>query len=215
MQRTIYHPGIGEVTLSRTRRSTRISLSVKTNGALRLSFPTWVAQKRALGFLDEKIDWIAETRKKLAEKYPNAAQDQPGKEPQTPEEAAARAAERAAGATAVKQKIEKLRVEAKAVLPEMVARLAAEHAGHGIRYGAVRIKASRSKWGSCTARNDLNLSLFLMELPRYLAEYVVLHELCHTVHHNHSPRFHALLDAVTRGHHRALNKELRSHRPGA
>jgi predicted metal-dependent hydrolase len=129
----------------------------------------------------------------MAEKYPPAA-------PLTDEQKAAE-----------HRKIEVLRAEAKKILPEIVARLAAEN---GFRYGAVRIKATRSKWGSCTAKNDLNLSLFLMTLPRYLAEYVILHELCHTVHHNHSDRFHALLDRVTNGQHRALNRELRAFRPG-
>jgi predicted metal-dependent hydrolase len=47
-----------------------------------------------------------------------------------------------------------------------------------------------------------------------LAEYVVLHELCHTVHRNHSAKFHALLDRVTGGRSKELNRELRRYRPG-
>jgi predicted metal-dependent hydrolase len=54
----------------------------------------------------------------------------------------------------------------------------------------------------------------LATLPEHLAEYVVLHELCHTVHKNHSARFHALLDSVTGGRSKLLNKELRHFRPG-
>jgi predicted metal-dependent hydrolase len=92
----------------------------------------------------------------------------------------------------------------------MVARLAAEH---GFRYGAVRVKATRNRWGSCTVRDDINLSISLAALPAHLAEYVVLHELCHTVHKNHSARFHALLDSVTGGRSRALRKELGRYRP--
>ena len=195
MIKHIIHPDIGEVTLSKTRRATRIALSVRPDGSVRLSFPIWVTQRRAVQFLNEKIDWIAEGRQKMAEKYPTASQMSPATE-----------AEKAAR----KKRIEALRVEAKKHLPEMVARLAVRH---GFRYGAVRIKAMRSKWGSCTARNDINLSLFLVTLPERLAEYIVLHELCHTVHHNHSPKFHALLDSVTEGRHRALNKELCAYRP--
>jgi predicted metal-dependent hydrolase len=159
---------------------------------VRLSFPVWVTQKQALRFLDEKSEWIAENRRKMAEKYPQ-------KEP--PNEAAK--AEQ-------KKQIEILRAEAKRRLPEMVEKLAKEH---NFSYGAVRVKAIRSKWGSCTARNDINLSLFLVQLPDYLTEYVVLHELCHTVHHNHSPKFHALLDIVSGGRSKEFNRELRSYRP--
>ncbi|MDR2894052.1 MAG: M48 family metallopeptidase, partial [Alistipes sp.] len=69
MQKTITYPGIGEVTLSQTHRSTRITLSVRPGGDIRLSFPHWVTQRRALRFLDEKVEWIAATRQKVAEKY--------------------------------------------------------------------------------------------------------------------------------------------------
>ncbi len=187
MQKTVTYPPIGEITLSSTRRSTRITLSVRPNGSVRLSFPIWVTQKRALKFLSEKIDWIATARRKMAERYSDF---QRFSDVDTAREA--------------------LRAEAKAKLPPMVARLAAEH---GFRCGAVRIKSTRSRWGSCTVRGDINLSLSLVTLPEHLAEYIVLHELCHTVHRNHSPRFHDLLDRVTGGHSKALNKELRKYRP--
>ena len=77
---------------------------------------------------------------------------------------------------------------------------------------SVTIRATRSKWGSCNGRNDLSLSLYLMTLPEHLRDFVILHELCHTVHHDHSPRFHALLDRLVGGKEKLLNKELRSYR---
>ena len=102
--------------------------------------------------------------------------------------------------------IEALRREAKRVLPAMVERLAQQH---GFRYGRVTIRATRSKWGCCTSQNNLSLSLFLMTLPTHLQEFVVLHELCHTVHHNHSAEFHALLNKVTGGREAELNRQLK------
>jgi ribosomal protein S18 acetylase RimI-like enzyme len=89
----------------------------------------------------------------------------------------------------------------------MVERLAREN---GFSYGRVTIRATRSKWGCCTSQNNLSLSLFLMTLPTHLQEFVVLHELCHTVHHNHSAKFHALLDRVTGGREKELNRQLKS-----
>lgn len=105
---------------------------------------------------------------------------------------------------------EALRAEAAAFLPERLSTLAARH---GLRYGQIRIKAMRSKWGSCTARGDINLSLYLMMLPDELIDFVLLHELCHTVHHNHSAQFHALLDRLCEGNEKALSKQLHNFRP--
>lgn len=188
MQKTITYSPIGEVTLSKTRRSTRITLTVKPGGTVRLSYPMWVTQRRVLKFLDEKREWIAAARDKMSRKYPVID----------------------AGVELDKQTVEALRAEAKVELPRMVARLAAEH---GFRHGAVRVKATKSRWGSCTVRNDINLSISLVVLPEHLAEYIVLHELCHTVHKNHSARFHALLDHVADGQSKALNGELKKYRP--
>jgi predicted metal-dependent hydrolase len=50
-----------------------------------------------------------------------------------------------------------------------------------------------------------------MQVPEHLQDYVILHELCHTVHHNHSVQFWALMDEVTDGKAHALRKELRKY----
>ncbi len=50
-----------------------------------------------------------------------------------------------------------------------------------------------------------------MKLPDRLIDYILIHELCHTLHRNHGPAFHALLDRMTEGKHRLLQKELRDY----
>lgn len=112
------------------------------------------------------------------------------------------------GAPLTKEQIEQLRTQAKQILPQRVEELAKEH---GLRYGKVTIRATRSKWGSCTAKGNLSLSLYLMTLPEHLRDYILLHELAHTVHHNHSPRFHALVDTLTKGREKELARELRDY----
>ncbi|MCM1150715.1 MAG: M48 family metallopeptidase, partial [Alistipes sp.] len=104
-------------------------------------------------------------------------------------------------------RIEELRRAAKNDLPARIERLSQQT---GLRYGKLTIRAARTKWGSCSGRNAISLSLFLMTLPEHLRDYVILHELCHTVHHDHSPRFHALVDRLTGGHEKALARELRA-----
>ena len=100
-----------------------------------------------------------------------------------------------------------LRQAAKKELPPMIIRLAAEH---GIKFNGVKIQSSQTRWGSCSRVNSINLSLYLLLLPRHLIEYVILHELCHTVEHNHSERFWALLRRVAPDSDR-LRKELSGH----
>lgn len=148
---------------------------------MRLSYPRLVSTAKALRFLEEKVDWVLQMREKVAERAMQGTDYSP-------------------------VEIEALRREAKRVLPDMVERLAREN---GFTYGRVTIRATRSKWGCCTSQNNLSLSLFLMTLPIHLQEFVVLHELCHTLHHNHSAEFHALLNRVTGGREKELNRQLK------
>ena len=67
MQKSLLHPTLGEITLSSTRRSTRISLSVRPTGKVRLSYPLYVSERRALEFLEQKIDWVLAARRRYAE----------------------------------------------------------------------------------------------------------------------------------------------------
>ena len=181
------HSRLGEVTLSQTLRARRVSISVRVTGCVRLSFPHGVSQKRALVFLEQKVDWILAARERLARR--RAALPAP----LAPAEA--------------KLRTEELRRVAKADLPPRIERIASLT---GLQYAKVTIRASRTKWGSCSGQNHISLSLFLMTLPEHLRDYVIIHELCHTVHHNHSPRFHALVDRLVGGNEKALNRELRA-----
>ena len=177
------HPVLGAVTLAQRRCNRRISLSVRPDGRILLSYPLGVSRKRALEFLESKVEWVMLAQRKLAERREDRRKF-------TDEEIAA------------------MRKQAKEVLPPMVERLAARF---GFRYGRVTIRATRSKWGSCSPDNNISLSLFLMALPEHLQEYVIIHELCHTVHHNHSARFHALADRCMGGREKELRRELRGY----
>jgi predicted metal-dependent hydrolase len=135
-----------------------------------------------MAFLESKAEWVKSSLKKYSEQNNSPA--------------------------LTKEQIEQLRAEAKSTLPPRVAELAA---AHSFKYGRVTIRAARSKWGSCTARGDISLSLFLMTLPEHLRDYVILHELCHTVHHNHSNEFHALVNSLCGGREKELAAELRQY----
>jgi Predicted metal-dependent hydrolase len=97
-------------------------------------------------------------------------------------------------------------LEAKELLPVRVAQLAS---GCGFTFGNVAVKKIKSRWGSCSHQNNINLSVYLMQLPDYLVDYVILHELCHTVEKNHGPKFWALLDKHTGAKAKLLAKEMK------
>ena len=64
----------------------------------------------------------------------------------------------------------------------------------GFRYNSYRIKAQRTRWGSCSSKGNINLNYKLALMPEHWARYTVVHELCHTVELNHSKRFWALVE---------------------
>lgn len=97
---------------------------------------------------------------------------------------------------------------AKEILPPRLKRLADEK---GFRYSRCTVRNVHSRWGSCNAKGNISLSIYLALLPDELIDYVLLHELCHTVEMNHSERFWALMDRVVAP---AKAKELRKRLKG-
>lgn len=101
-----------------------------------------------------------------------------------------------------------LKKQALEILPTTLDRLAKIH---GFSYNGVTIRKSKTRWGSCSSKANINLSFYMMLLPQHLIEYVLLHELCHTVEMNHSPAFWRLLDQHTKGNAKTLRKKLRQY----
>ena len=79
-----------------------------------------------------------------------------------------------------------------------------------LRYSRVGVRAQRSKWGSCSMRGSITLNMWLMCAPPAVSDYVLMHELAHTRHLDHSPRFWRLVEQYCPDRH-AHKEWLREH----
>ena len=179
----VEHKILGMIECVRSLRARSIRLVVRRDSTLRLTYPLFSSRAKAIAFAESKIAWIEQTRQRISQLVS-----------QYP--------------TITPSEVERLRREARAYIPTTLSRLASEH---GFSYTTLRISSAHTRWGSCSGRNGISISLFVMLLPEHLREFIMLHELCHTRHHNHSAAFHQLLNAHVDDKEQAYNRELKSY----
>ncbi|MBE6798583.1 MAG: M48 family metallopeptidase [Ruminococcaceae bacterium] len=152
----------------RSKRRT-VALEVALDGSFTVRCPLKCTDREIAKFVEQHQSWIEKTRLRQL----NRAADRP-KEP-TEEET-----------KALKQK-------AKAVIPERVRYF---EQLTGLRSTSVKITSARTRFGSCSMKNGLCFSYRLLLYPDDAVDYVIIHELCHTVHHNHSQKFWDLVERI-------------------
>ncbi len=227
-------PEIGQVLIRQSLKASRISIRLKPFTPTTLIIPKGSDPREGIRFLREKQDWILRQRNKLEEKEQKLTIFDEQTQFKTRSFALKIAqhpfpkvrlqlrngllqvqypAHLPVAAPEVQETIrygieEALRLEAKRFLPGRLHYLAQQH---NIRYCNVTVKNLKSRWGSCSATNNINLNLHLMRLPDHLIDYVLLHELCHVHEKNHGPHFWARLDIMCHGKARQLDKEMNNY----
>lgn len=231
-EKTINYDEIGDVRYHRNSRAKNISIRISSDGMVRVTVPGRCSFHRAERFVMEKNNWIRQKTLKIKRlKEKNLVWDAGdvipvrnrgivvlqgddvefvvnetengygislprGYDPAQPDQQ-----------SAMKDLVAQLGLkEAKRQLPGILASLSEKHS---LPYTRLTVRRMRTRWGSCSSGNNISLNSGLIFLPDPLIEYVMLHELAHTLHKDHSKRFWDALEAILPGA-LAYRKELRN-----
>jgi predicted metal-dependent hydrolase len=152
--------GVGDVLFERSRRAKHICLTIKPLKGVRVAVPMGVSFKQAQAVALAKAGWINKHLQRMADAGRSASQPVP------------------------MAPINK--VVARRVIADRLEELAR---GHGFSYNRLFVRNQKTRWGSCSSKNNINLNVNLIRLPSILMDYVILHELVHTCIKNHSHLF--------------------------
>lgn len=158
-----------KVTVIRSDRKT-LSIQLKS-GEIIARAPLRMKDKDIYAFIESKKDWIEKHLAAINEREKKLSEVVPFTEAE------------------LKALVERARV----LIPERVKYYAQKI---GVSYGRITIRSQHTRWGSCSSKGNLNFNCLLVLFPPEVIDSVVVHELCHRKHMNHSPAFYAEVERV-------------------
>ena len=165
---TINIDKLGPITFVSSSRAQRINVSVKAAGGVRVAVPKRASLKDAQRFVLSKQDWIEKQLIRLKK-----VQDEADK---------------------FSEEVKGLDInEAASKIAARLQELAQEH---NFSYNRLTIRNQKTRWGSCSAKNNISLNIKLALLPDELRDLVLVHELIHTKIKNHGPKFWQKLEGI-------------------
>jgi predicted metal-dependent hydrolase len=180
--KTIELKNVGTILIERSRRAKHLSLSVRPFKGARVAVPFGVSFASAEMFARSKTGWLKKHLNKMA---------------LMEQEARALSKIKPINRTTARK--------------HLIDRLNYLSQKHGFNYNRVFIKNQKTRWGSCTGKNNINLNINLVRLPDELIDYTILHELIHTRIKNHSRRFWDQMDKLV-GDAKKLDSQLSKYR---
>lgn len=180
--KTIELKSVGTILIERSRQAKHLSLSVRPFKGARVAVPFGVSFASAEMFARSKTGWIKTHLDKMA------------------------LMEQEARALSKNKPIDQA-----AARKHLIDRLNFLSQKHGFNYNRVFIKNQKTRWGSCSGKNNINLNINLARLPDELIDYTIFHELIHTRIKNHSRRFWDQMDKLV-GDAKKLDSQLSKYR---
>ena len=193
----------------RVRRARKYILRVLPDGTVRVTIPRGGSRREAEAFLDRHRAWAEQERERVARQH--APVEWPaGHAILLRGESTRLALERAPGHVAVVVGPERVRMRAepedlrpaaeialrRLAVRELIPRLHALAAEHGLTVSRAVVRNQRSRWGSCSRSGVITLNFRLVQMPPDVCDYVLLHELMHLRQQNHSKRYWKLVEQV-------------------
>lgn len=205
MQKNIYVESIGSDVILAKRKGTRsMRLTLLSDGRIRLSVPYGITESVALKFLDSKKEWVMAHSKPIV-KIPENAHigkshrlvikfddiNKPKTRIKGNEVIVTLPRYSDSGSDEAQASIRKaseraLMLQADKLLSQRLEYLSVKY---GLDYSSLSLKKLKSRWGSCDSRKNIILNIYLMQLDWSLIDYVIAHELTHTVHQHHQKNF--------------------------
>ena len=180
---TIEVDGVGPVLLERSKRAKHLNINIQPFKGVRVAVPRGATFKQAEKVVHSKVAWIQKNQEKMWQ-FEREHEEAEKRLPLID------------------------RKEARKKIVKRLDELAQEH---GFKYNRVSIRNQKTRWGSCSTKNNISLNVKLIRLPEKLFNYVIIHELIHTKHKNHNKRFWAAMDKIL-GDAKSLRTELNQHR---
>jgi len=179
-------PSLGPVVFSQSKRAKRMSILIRPFKPVRVAFPQRTSLRKAKKYLHKNLSWA----KKSLDYVRKIEKEHE---------------------TTLNNKPKLSKIKAKTILKERLCELASIH---GFKYNKVFIRNQKTRWGSCSNLNNINLNINLVSLTEELMDYVILHELVHTEIKNHSKMYWAQLNKYVGGRAKELDKSLMKHKLG-
>jgi len=169
--------------IQKHRWSKQLSLSVRDDGSVRLSIPRWCSYREAQKFLKSKEEWILKNVSHYQNRGTKSILNLGTREDYLENKEDAR--------TFVRSRVEHF------------------NTFYGFEYKGIAIRNQKTRWGSCSQDGNLNFNYRIIFLTGQQADYLIVHELCHLKHLNHSKAFWDCV-AKTIPNHRKMAKILRN-----
>ncbi len=183
--RTIEVVGVGPMLFKKSRRARGLRLSLENDNFLRVVIPYWLSYKEAVRTIASNTKWV--------HKYLLRMQRWSEDHKKLP-----------------KNTIKVEGIAAKEALFFRAWELAKEF---GFCVNKISIRSQKTRWGSCSAKNNISLNIKLTKLPGDIMDYVILHELVHTRESNHGKRFWQEMEKIVNKA-RELDRKLKKYNLG-